>query len=332
MLNRHSGNERERFDLPSGHGPRQRAGPRGAAPGPDDPRRRRRRLHRLRARSRGCSSAATRSACSTACTSASSRWRTSATGSSSSSPTCATSPTSALDGVDGVINLAGLSQRPDRRVRPRGQLADERGRHRDARPACASSAASSASSSPPPARSTTACRPACTTRPPPIQPRGAYATSKRYGEEALLELADEGLVPGDPAQRHGLRLQPADALRPRGQHVRQGRAAQRQAAAARRRLDVAPARRRARRLRRDDRRLRGARREGPRRDLQRPALELPDPRAGDARRRLGAARDRPRDRARGGPGAEAHARLRVLEREALDDARASSRATRCSRR
>ena len=68
--------------------------------------------------------------------------------------------------------------------------------------------------------------------------------------------------------------------------------------------------------------LRGARREGARRDLQRPSLELPDPRAGDDRRRLGAA-DRPPGRARGGAGAEADARLRVLEREALDDARAS---------
>ena len=34
-----------------------------------------------------------------------------------------------------------------------------------------------------------------------------------------------GPVPGDPAQRHRLRLQPAHALRPRRQHVRQGRAA-----------------------------------------------------------------------------------------------------------
>ena len=59
----------------------------------------------------------------------------------------------------------------------------------------------------------------------PIKPRGAYATSKRYGEEALLELVERGPVPGDPAQRHRLRLQPAHALRPRGQHVRQGRAA-----------------------------------------------------------------------------------------------------------
>ena len=31
--------------------------------------------------------------------------------------------------------------------------------------------------------------PGCTTRPPPIQPRGAYSTSKHYGEEALLALA-----------------------------------------------------------------------------------------------------------------------------------------------
>jgi nucleoside-diphosphate-sugar epimerase len=29
----------------------------------------------------------------------------------------------------------------------------------------------------------------------PIEPRAAYATSKRYGEEALLKLADEGLTP-----------------------------------------------------------------------------------------------------------------------------------------
>ena len=29
----------------------------------------------------------------------------------------------------------------------------------------------------------------------PIEPRGAYATSKRYGEEALLALVGEGLCP-----------------------------------------------------------------------------------------------------------------------------------------
>jgi nucleoside-diphosphate-sugar epimerase len=29
----------------------------------------------------------------------------------------------------------------------------------------------------------------------PIEPRAAYATSKRYGEEALLKLADDGLAP-----------------------------------------------------------------------------------------------------------------------------------------
>ena len=29
----------------------------------------------------------------------------------------------------------------------------------------------------------------------PIEPRAAYATSKRYGEETLLELAGDGLCP-----------------------------------------------------------------------------------------------------------------------------------------
>ena len=28
-----------------------------------------------------------------------------------------------------------------------------------------------------------------------IEPRAAYATSKRYGEEKLLEMADDGLCP-----------------------------------------------------------------------------------------------------------------------------------------
>ena len=49
-------------------------------------------------------------------------------------------------------------QRPDGRVRPRRQLADERRRHRGARRGSASTAASSASSSRPRARCTTACR------------------------------------------------------------------------------------------------------------------------------------------------------------------------------
>ena len=47
------------------------------------------------------------------------------TASSSWWPTCAT-PAERLDGVDGVIHLAGPLERPDGRVRPRGQLADER--------------------------------------------------------------------------------------------------------------------------------------------------------------------------------------------------------------
>ena len=150
---------------------------------------------------------------------------------------------------------------------------------------------------------------AAPTRPP-------SATARRR----CMALVARGPVPGHLPQRHRLRLQPAHALRPRGQHVRQGRAAARQALAARRRLDVAPAGRRPRRLRRDDRRPRGARREGPRRDLQRPALQLPDPRARDARRRLGAAA-RPLGHARGAARAEAHARLRVLEHQAREHAR-----------
>ena len=76
----------------------------------------------------------------------------------------------------------------------------------------------------------TACRPACTTRRADIQPRAAYATSKRYGEERLLELVDDGLCPVILRNGTVYGWSPADALRPRRQHVRQGRAAQRQAA------------------------------------------------------------------------------------------------------
>src|SRR5207237_245148 len=57
---------------------------------------------------------------------------------------------------------------------------------------------------------------------------------------------------GAASQRHRLWLQPAHALRPGGQHVREGRAAAGAAHAARRRLDVAPAGRRLRRLGRVD--------------------------------------------------------------------------------
>ena len=94
----------------------------------------------------------------------------------------------------------------------------------------------------------------------PIEPRAAYATSKRYGEEKLIEMADEGLCPvmlrngtvygWSPRMRFDLVVNTfvKDALlggRPQP---------------ARRRLDVAAAGRRPGLRRRDDRRLRGARR------------------------------------------------------------------------
>ena len=93
-----------------------------------------------------------------------------------------------------------------------------------------------------------------------VQPRAAYATSKRYGEERLLELADEGLCPvilrngtvygWSPRMRFDLVVNTfvKDALL--------GGSAE----APRRRLDVAAARRHPRLRRRDDRLLRGARR------------------------------------------------------------------------
>ena len=193
-------------------------------------------------------------------------------------------PDTALDGIDGVINLSGLSNDPTAEFDPDanwqmnaiatetlGQKCVERGIERYV----FASSCSLYDGLPPGMHDETA----------DIQPRAAYATSKRYGEEALLKLADEGLTPvllrngtvygWSPRMRFDLVVNTfvKDALLNGRLH------------AARRRLDVAPAGRRPRRRRRDDRRLRGARREGPRRDLQRPALELPDPRAGDARRR-----------------------------------------------
>ena len=152
-------------------------------------------------------------------------------------------PATALDGVDAVINLSGLSNDPTAEYDPEanwqmnavatetlGQACVERGIERFV----FASSCSLYDGLPPGMHDETA----------PIEPRGAYATSKRYGEEKLLELVDDGPLPGDPAQRHRLRLQPADALRPGRQHLRQGRAAQRQALPPRRRLDVAAAGRR----------------------------------------------------------------------------------------
>jgi nucleoside-diphosphate-sugar epimerase len=103
-------------------------------------------------------------------------------------------PAAALDGVDGVINLSGLSNDPTAEFDPAanwqmnaiatenlGRLCVERGIERYV----FASSCSLYDGMPPGMHDETA----------PIQPRAAYATSKRYGEEKLLELVDEGLCP-----------------------------------------------------------------------------------------------------------------------------------------
>jgi nucleoside-diphosphate-sugar epimerase len=103
-------------------------------------------------------------------------------------------PADALDGVDGVINLSGLSNDPTAEFDPEanlrmnaiatetlGTMCVERGIERFV----FASSCSLYDGLPPGMHDETA----------PIEPRAAYATSKRYGEEALLRLADRGLVP-----------------------------------------------------------------------------------------------------------------------------------------
>lgn len=103
-------------------------------------------------------------------------------------------PSSALDGIDGVIHLAGLSNDPTAEYDPEanwqmnavatealGSACVERGIDRivfasscslyDGLPAGMHDEGAD------------------------VVPRGAYATSKRYGEEALLRLVDRGLCP-----------------------------------------------------------------------------------------------------------------------------------------
>jgi len=103
-------------------------------------------------------------------------------------------PGDALDGVDGVINLSGLSNDPTAEFNPEanwemnavatetlGQACVQRGIERYV----FASSCSLYDGMPPGMHAEDA----------PIEPRAAYATSKRYGEEKLIELAAEGLCP-----------------------------------------------------------------------------------------------------------------------------------------
>ena len=103
-------------------------------------------------------------------------------------------PAEALDGVDGVIHLAGLSNDPTAEYDPEanwqmnaiatdalGRACVERGIDR----VVFSSSCSLYDGLPPGMHGEDAV----------VQPRGAYSTSKRYGEEALLALLPEGLCP-----------------------------------------------------------------------------------------------------------------------------------------
>jgi nucleoside-diphosphate-sugar epimerase len=103
-------------------------------------------------------------------------------------------PQSAFEGVDGVINLSGLSNDPTAEFDPEanwqmnalatealGRACVERGIERFV----FASSCSLYDGMPPGMHDENAA----------ITPHAAYATSKRYGEERLLELAGEGLVP-----------------------------------------------------------------------------------------------------------------------------------------
>jgi nucleoside-diphosphate-sugar epimerase len=103
-------------------------------------------------------------------------------------------PPSALDEVDGVIHLAGLSNDPTAEYDPdvnwqMNALATESlGRacvERGVRRFVFASSCSLYDGLPPGMHDESA----------PIEPRRPYATSKRYGEESLLRLAQEGLCP-----------------------------------------------------------------------------------------------------------------------------------------
>ena len=103
-------------------------------------------------------------------------------------------PASALDGVDAVIHLAGLSNDPTAEYDPEANwqmnaIATETLARacvdRDVERLVFASSCSLYDGMPPGMHDETA----------PVKPRGAYATSKRFGEEALLDLVDDGLCP-----------------------------------------------------------------------------------------------------------------------------------------
>ena len=103
-------------------------------------------------------------------------------------------PESAFDDVDGVINLSGLSNDPTAEFNPEANwqmnaIATENlGREcipRGIERYVFASSCSLYDGLPPGMHAEDA----------PVQPRAAYATSKRYGEERLLELCDKGLCP-----------------------------------------------------------------------------------------------------------------------------------------
>jgi nucleoside-diphosphate-sugar epimerase len=103
-------------------------------------------------------------------------------------------PESALDGIGGVINLSGLSNDPTAEFDPEANwemnavATETLGRRCVSRGIERYVFASSCS--------LYDGLPSGThTEDAPVEPRAAYATSKRYGEEKLLELVDEGLCP-----------------------------------------------------------------------------------------------------------------------------------------
>ena len=103
-------------------------------------------------------------------------------------------PEHALDGIDGVINLSGLSNDPTAEFNPEANWQMNAIATETLARACLergieryvfASSCSLYDGLPPGMHAEDA----------DIQPRAAYATSKRYGEEKLIELAGEGLCP-----------------------------------------------------------------------------------------------------------------------------------------